>query len=167
DIALQCVVTNTPLGAPPLTGSRTENIRASIQRVTLAGGTEVQALTYSQDVTRVEDVLAELTELAELPVTVIVTTDLQTYENMSVVSVSRARSAETGTAVTFDVKLREVRRAEVEVKTAPRPRLPRNRAGIDRGVQATKPTEKEQQVLASLPSEHPLMSVPQNMSVPS
>lgn len=134
-ISLECVVTDTPLGPPPSSGSRTQPIQATVEKVDLGSGLTAQALVYSQEVKRVSDVLAELEGLVGKPVPVTVRTDLQVYEDMQVVGVSRERTAEDGSAVSFAVELKEVRRASVETTTAPRPRRPVNRAAFRRGIQ--------------------------------
>jgi hypothetical protein len=135
---LSCVVSQHPLGNAPRTGSRTQSVTGNLQPIDLGGGVKVVGLVYSQDVTRVADVLAELADLAERSVLVTMQTDLRLYENMQVIDVSAPRTAKDGDAVEFAVSLQEVRTASVETTTAPEPRLPRNRREVDRGGQSTE-----------------------------
>jgi hypothetical protein len=136
--SLTCVVSQHPLGSAPRSGSRTQSVTANPEPIDLGGGTKVVGLVYSQDVTRVADVLAELADLAERSVLVTVQTDLRLYENMEVIDVSAPRTVKDGDAIEFAIALQEVRTASVETTTAPEPRLPRNRREVDRGGQSTE-----------------------------
>ncbi len=143
---LSCVVSQRPLGNAPRSGSRTQTVTGNLEPIDVGGGTKLVGLVYSQEVTRVADVLAELADLAERSVLVTVQTDLRLYEDMEVIDVSAPRTAKDGDAVEFSISLQEVRTATVETTTAPEPRLPGNRREVDRGGQSTDDATPTQNV---------------------
>lgn len=142
--SLTCIVTDTPLGDPPPSGSRTREVRGTIEEIPLGDGTYVTGLEYSDTVTRTIDVLAELEELCARPIPVEVRTSMRIYSDMQIVSVSAPRTQHNGTSVEFTIEFRELRTSRVETTTAPRPRFPRNKGRANRGAQATQqPTEEQ------------------------
>lgn len=157
-VTLECIVSNTPLGPPPLTGSRSQTIDASTSKVDLGDGMSAQALVYSRDIHRVADVLAELEDLVRKPITVTVVTSLKAYEDMTLVRVSPSRDASDGDAVTFDIELKEVRRARTETTTAPQPRRAINRPVADRGGRRTTEPDAETAAAAERAARMPRQS---------
>src|SRR5690606_30220212 len=131
--SLSCVVTDRPLGDAPPTGSRTKNITGRLESIDLGGGQSTTGLVYSEAVTRVVDVFAELRDLCRRPVSVSVRTGLQVYTDMQIVSVSAPRTLADGNSIEFTIEFRELRTSTVETTTAPRPRYPRNKGRANRG----------------------------------
>jgi hypothetical protein len=132
-VTLDCVVTDSPLGAPPPTGSRTRQVRGTVTNVELGEGRTAQGLVYSAPVTRVVDAFAELEDLVRRPVTVAVRTGLRLYSRMQVTSVSAPRALDDGNSIELSIELTELRTATVETTTVPQPRMARNRDPVDDG----------------------------------
>ena len=143
-LSLDCVVTDSPLGSAPSTGSRTRPIRGTVTAVDLGDGRTAEGLTYSAPVTRVVDAFAELEDLVGRPVTVTVHTGLKLYQGMQVVGVSAPRATNDGGSIALSIELQELRTATVDTTTVPEPRMPRTRGRVNRGTQATQEPTAEQ-----------------------
>jgi len=131
---LEGLVTNTPIGAIPLTG---ENSSAdSVSGTVRDSGAKATVLQFSERFDRVRDVLDALTVLVETAQLVTITTDVRTYEDAQLVAVVAPRTPEAGDSITFTVDVTQVRIAETRDVGAPVPRQPRGRRTRDNGAQA-------------------------------
>lgn len=143
-LSLACVVTDSPLGDVPSTGSRDRRIRGIISQLEIGRGNTAMVLAHTEEVTRVADVFAELSDLVRKPVNVTVRTAMSVYENMQVVGVTAPRTVSDGNSAEFVIDFRELRTADVQMTTMPQPRFPRNKGRADRGTQAeAAPTEEQ------------------------
>lgn len=144
-LGLACVVTDSPLGDVPWTGSRDRGIRGVLTQIDIGDGVTAMGLAHTSEVTRVADVFAELSDLVRKPVSVTVRTGMSVYENMQVIGVTAPRTLSDGNSAEFVIDFRELRTADVQMTTMPQPRFPRNKGRVDRGTQAeAAPTEEQE-----------------------
>ena len=131
-LRLEGLVTNTPLGALPLTGGLFEDITASAQGT---GSGKAVVTTFSASFDRVTAMLDKLTALTEGADLLTIVTDVRTYEDAELVSVTAPRVAESGDAITFALEIVQVRIADTQEVGAPVARFPRGRRARDNGAQ--------------------------------
>jgi hypothetical protein len=137
-ITIEAIVTNTPIGTPPLSGFGPSPVDFS-ERKSEAAGATVRVFTARFD--RMTDALDTLDLLATTAITVTISTRVRTYEACQIVSVSAPRSAEDGDSLRFTIEARQVRIAEALRVDVPRPREPRGQDRASAGTQATAEVE--------------------------
>jgi len=145
-IRLEGLVTNTPLGAPPLSGLNSNASNVTVQTRAVPGAKDSRAVTqqFSEAFDRVKDMLAELTSLTENSVLLSIATDVATYEDVQLISMSAPRDSESGNAITFTIELVQIRIAETSTVDVPRPSQPRGRTRRNNGAQTTTQTNTSQ-----------------------
>jgi hypothetical protein len=130
-IAIEAIVSNTPLGAPPRSGYAETTIETSLSKD--EGMPNV--LVFSRRFDRIQDVLATLDRLRLEATSVTLTTSRRTYDAVQIVSVTEPRAPEDGDTQRFQIEIQEVRVAQSRTVEAPRPREPRGQDQRDRGGQ--------------------------------
>lgn len=144
-IRIEAVVTNTPIGTPPLSGFGPSPVDFA-ERKSEAAGATVRVFTARFD--RMSDALDTLDLLATTAITVTISTRVRTYEACQIVNVSAPRSSEDGDSLRFTIEARQVRIAEALRVDVPRPREPRGQDRASAGTQATAEVEAPESVLA-------------------
>lgn len=130
-LSLECLVSNTPIGAPlasgygsPIIDTRTQETDAGV----------VTGFTDAFDT--VGEVLATLERLRSEPTLLVVDTDRRTYESMTVVSVNDNRQPGQGSGfASVSIELVEVRVVETARIDSPEPRESRASRRRDDGAQ--------------------------------
>lgn len=133
-LRLEGIVSNTPIGAIPLSGENSSADRVTGQVQSL-GDHKAVTLQFSDAFDRVRDMLEALTALCEGAQLLTVTTDVRTYEDVELVGVGAPRSVEMGDSIAFTLDFTRVRIAETRQVGDPAPRQPRGRRTRDNGAQ--------------------------------
>jgi hypothetical protein len=142
-LTIECLVTNTPLGAPPPSGlSGASQITAEIQpepETTESGqsapGQRARAnvLIFSAPFDRMTEVFETLDRLRVEATFVTITTRVKTYDALQIVSVTSPREPGDGDSIRFSIECSEVRIAQTRTIDTPEPREPRGATTTDRG----------------------------------
>ena len=133
-VMIEAIVTNTPIGTPPLSGFGPSPVDFSERKSETAGAT---VRVFSARFDRMSDALDTLDMLATQAITVTISTRVKTYEACQIVNVSAPRSSEDGDSLRFTIEARQVRIAEALRVDVPRPREPRGQDRAASGTQAT------------------------------
>ena len=150
-LTIECLVTNTPLDAPPPSGAGdgsnpiTAEVRSEDDDAPGEGGGQrarAQVVVFSAAFDRMTDVHNALDALRTGDEFVTITTRIRTYENMQIVSVTSPREAPDGDSLRFNIEAVEVRIAETSRIDTPSPREPRGSTTTERGArEGTEPRE--------------------------
>ena len=126
-VSITATVTNTPIGAPPPSGFTDGG---PIQASEGTNEAKINALQFSRPFDRMVSCLATLRRLTNEPILVTVATRSATYEEMTVISCTGLREADSGDSLEFTVELQRLRLAYTETVEAPVPR--EARGGLNR-----------------------------------
>lgn len=131
-ISVEAWVSNVPLGAPP-PGGLDATVSAD---VTSQPETDANVIGFSEAFDRVRGVFNELHRLAREPVAISLSTPVQDYEDVQLVSVTTPTDQETGTdAARFSLEFQEVNVVETRDTATPIPREPRGAGAGSNGAQ--------------------------------
>lgn len=145
-LSIEAIVTQTPLDAPPLSGTGdSNNVTASIQQETTA---KANVITFSQPFDRIHDVIAALDSLRIDAVPVTISTKHRTYDEVLIQGVTEPREVDDGDSLRFSIEIQEIRIAESRTVDSPRPRESRGASTTDRGGQEATDATRESSTLA-------------------
>lgn len=160
-LLLRCVISDTPLGANDAIGGSDQVIDLELPRrrvqaqSTLIDGQpqagaitddvagEVFGLMFQTDAppTRIADSWRILMDARERVLLAIISTGLDTYDDMALTSIETVRTFADGTAVQVDLTFVEVRQVSTELVDDPVPARHRDRRQSNQGAQSPRPTE--------------------------
>lgn len=151
-LSIEAIVTQTPLDAPPLSGTGdSNNVTASIQQEPNA---RANVVTFSQPFDRIRDVINALDSLRLDATSVTISTKHRTYDEVQIMTVTEPREADDGDSLRFSIEIQEIRVASSRSVDSPRPRESRGASTSDRGGQEAGDATRESSTLARARDEY-------------